>query len=372
MRDRTERVAIISRESDTRTLDISMLEAELDGRGIDVTVLSRLLTKERSLKALAYVGHVLRQEAAILTSDVVVLDTYCIPASMIPHRKSTKVVQMWHALGAVKKFGWQTVGKEGGSSERIARLMKMHRGYDYVVCASDVTARHFCEAFKTDASRIVKQGLPRIDYIKSISAGDRREDMLAKIYSRYPQIKQGSAGTEENPKKTILYAPTFRRGRAVDVESLIEALDLTKFDLVVKLHPLYRADDADAGATSIIYDDEFSSFDWLAAADIVISDYSSFVIESTLADKPLFIYAYDIDDYESNTGLNIDFDSEPIAPYVFRDAEALAAAVDRTFNGTGGKPGYDMEALHAFRDKYIDIDTDGCTTALADFIVSLL
>lgn len=355
VKKKTGKVAIISRESDSRTLDIAMLEAELLRRGVDVTVLSKLLTKEKSLKALGYLGHVMRQEAAILGSDVVVLDTYCIPASMIPHGKGTKVIQMWHALSAVKKFGWQTVGKEGGSSERTAKLMKMHRGYDYVTCASDVTADHFCEAFDVDKSRIVKCGLPRIDYIKSVALGDRREEMRRKILARYPQL--------DSEKKTVLYAPTFRRGKSVDVQSLIDALDPARFDLVVKLHPLYRGAQEEAEQANVIYDDDFGSYDWLSVADVIISDYSSFVIESTLADKPLFIYAYDLDDYEANTGLNMDFGSEPIASYVFRDADLLAKQL------AGGE--YDLGALRAFRDRYIDVDTENCTAALADFIESL-
>lgn len=368
MKAKTKKVAIISRESNTRTLDIAMLESELLSRGMDVTVLSKLLTKEKSVKALGYLGHVLRQEAAILAADVVVLDTYCIPASMIPHRKGTKVIQMWHALGAIKKFGWQTVGKEGGSSLKVARLMKMHHGYDYVVCASEVTADHFCEAFKTDRSKIVKYGLPRIDYIKSVAAGDRHADMLSKICAKYPQLAKGQKDSSpESAKKTVLYAPTFRRGKTVDVQSLVDALGTDRYNIVVKLHPLYRGDFAAAdSAANVIYDDDFTSFDWLAAADIIISDYSSLVIEATLADKPLFIYAYDLDEYEENTGLNIDFDSEPISPYVFRDAGKLADAIAAAADGD-----YDMDALRAFRDRYIDIDTGNCTAALADYIERL-
>ena len=99
-------------------------------------------------------------------------------------------------------------------------------------------------------------------------------------------------------------------------------------------------------------------------ADIIISDYSSFVIESSLADKPLYIYAYDLEEYEVNTGLNIDFAAEPVAPYVFRDAVELAEAID--------KNDYDVEILHAFRDRYIDIDTSNCTAGLADFIEGLM
>lgn len=399
-KDRKKKVAIISRESNDRTLDIAMLEAELIKRGIEVRVLCRLLTKDKSLKALGYAGHVLRQEAVILDSDAVVLDTYCIPASMIPHRRGTKVIQIWHALSAIKKFGWQTVGKEGGSSEKTARLMRMHRGYDHVAAASDITAGHFCEAFDVSPDRIVKYGLPRIDYIRSVSGGSRRGDTARRIYSRYPMLVKADE-IKESPaakKKTVLYAPTFRRGKAVDVQSLIDALDPERYDLVVKLHPLYRiedgADDERGGASrsgraaekaNIIYDDEFSSFDWLSVADIVISDYSSFVIESTLADRPLFIYAYDLEEYADNTGLNIDFENEAISPYVFRDADKLAACMDEVCADEGGgraaadKNSYDMEALHAFRDRYIDIDTgegrdreNYCTERLADFIESLL
>lgn len=381
MRSKCKRVSIISRESNSRTLDVAMLESELLRRGADVTVLSRLLTKDRSLRSLAYAGHVLRQEAAILASDVVVLDTYCIPASMLPHRKGTKVVQMWHALGAIKKFGWQTVGKEGGSSEKVARLMKMHHGYDYVVSPSDVTSEYFCEAFNTDRSRIVKYGLPRIDYIRSVAGGSRQADTAARITAKYPQLKRSRPGDraydDSASRKTVLYAPTFRPGRTVDPQPLIDALGTDRYNIVIKLHPVYRGASAPANA-EVIYDDDFSSNDWLSVADIVISDYSSFVIESTLADRPLFIYAYDIEDYEASTGLNIDFESEPIAPYVFRDAETLASAVEAACTGgTDPCSGYDIGALRSFRDRYIDIDIGGadeeyhCTSALADFILSL-
>ena len=351
------RVTIISRESDSRTLDVGRLEAELLSRGLEVKVLSRLLTKDLSAKMLSYGAEVLKQEAAILGSDVVVLDTYCIPASMLPHRRRTKIVQMWHALAAVKKFGWQTVGLKDGSSARTASLMRMHRGYDHVVCASDITAEHFCEAFRTDKSRIAKYGLPRIDYIKSVSRGERREEMRSKILRRYPQL-----GTED--KRTVLYVPTFRRNTELDLTGLIESIDKEKFDLVIKLHPLYRHVKNEAeDREGVIFDDEFSSFDWLSAADIIISDYSSLVVESTAADRPLYLYTYDMDEYRGSTGLNMDFEKEPIADYVFSDAAELAKALEEP---------YDMEKLRAFRERYIDIDTGNCTSDLADFIESLI
>lgn len=356
MLKRRERVTIISRESNERTLDVELLEKELCRRGIDVRTLCRLLTKERSLKSLSYIGHVFRQIAYIAGSKVVVLDTYCIPVSMLPHHRGLRVIQMWHALSAVKKFGWQTVGMKDGSSPGTARLMRMHKGYDYVLCASDATARFFCEAFRVTADKIVKLGLPRIDFIKRAADGDLRDELLRRITEEYPEL--GRHGRE-----IIVYAPTFHRGSPVDVQGLASAIDPDKYDLVVKLHPIDNESSEHAEGPGIYYDDKFTTFEMLSAADRFISDYSSLVVEATLADIPMYLYVYDEDEYRYTTGLNMNFDEEAIGKYVFRDPESLAAAMEEP---------YDYDALAAFRDKYIQADTENCTGQIADFIEKLL
>lgn len=374
-------VAIISRESDEKTLDVSMLEKELRQRGVRVKVLSKLLTKDRSLKsASGYIGQIIRQEAEILRSDVVVLDTYCIPASMIPHRSGTKVVQMWHALGAVKKFGWQTVGKPDGTSERTAKLMRMHVGYDYVICPSDVTKKYYCEAFRVGEDKIVKLGLPRIDYIRNVTHGEGAARARERVLKWYPALgstvnknagSADAAGTEN--KKTVLYAPTFRRGAAPAVSTLADALDPAEYNILVKLHPLYGGGGR-IFRDNIIYDEEFSTYELLAASDLIISDYSSLVIEATLSDKPLYLYTYDIDEYEKTTGLNMDFEKEAIGKYAFKEAADLAAAL---------KEQYDTKALREFGMKYIEVCgawdegkghesvPSACTEELTDFIISI-
>ena len=355
---RTGKVTIISRESDETTLDIAMLEEELKSRGIDVEVMTKLFTKDKTAGDIAgYLGTVAKQEAAILKSDVVVLDTYNIPVSMLPRIGRTKVIQMWHALSAVKKFGWQTVGNEDGTSERTATLMRMHKGYDYVIAASDATAEHFCEAFRTDRSRIVKLGLPRIDYINSAVRGDARFRTFGAIYAKYPDL------AKNRNKKIVLYAPTFRKGSMPDIRGLADALDPERYALIVSLHPLYRTEEELPQGDNIIYEEGMSSFDLLGVADIIISDYSSIVVEGTLADKPMYLYIYDIDQYSETTGLNVNFDEEAIGKYAFRDAAELAKQLEEP---------YDMEALRAFRSKYIEVDTENCTGQLADFIQSLL
>lgn len=343
------KVTILSRESDRPTLDISLLEQELKKReGIKVVVLCKMLKHNY----FSYFAHTLRQIREIRSSDVIVVDTYIIPVSLFRHRSDQTVIQMWHALGAIKQFGWQTVGRSDGRSGRISKLMRMHAGYDQIVCASDVTAKYFCEAFRAAADKIVKLGLPRIDYIKK-----EYPEMVGRIYERYPQLAEG----KKEGRKTVLYVPTFRRGRPVDVKPLADSIDRERYDLVVKLHPI---DEEQIEKTEgVIYDREFDSYDMLRVADIVISDYSSYVIEATLADKPLYLYTYDIDEYRERVGLNMDPASEPISGCVYTDAASLAEALDRP---------YDMEKLRLFRKRYIDIDTENCTKQLADHIVSLI
>ena len=349
------KVAILSREGDRKSLDIRLLEKELRSRGIEVRTMTKLFTKDKSMAdSLSYAKVVLSQAAAIAWADVVVVDTYIIPVSMLPHFGRTKVIQMWHALSAVKKFGWQTVGSPDGTPERKATLLRMHKGYDFVTAPSDATAEHFAEAFRTDRSKIVKLGLPRIDYILEATQGDGRYRAIGEMYALYPQL----AATE---RKVVLYAPTFRKGSMPDVKGLAEALDPEKYELIVRLHPLYQTEAELPQGDNIIYEEKIPTFDLLAAADIIISDYSSLVVEATLADKPMYLYTYDIDSYKETTGLNMDFAEEAIADYVFKDAAELAEALD--------KP-YDIEALRAFRAKYIEVDTDNCTGQLADFIES--
>ena len=345
------KVTLISRESNNKTLDFRLLEEELMRRGIEVEVLTRLLEKKLSLKSAAYLGHMVRQMKAISDSSVVVLDTYCIPVSMFGHNRDTTVIQMWHALSAIKKFGWQTVGKADGSSEKVARIMRMHEGYDKVLCASDVTARSFCEAFRVSEDKIVKLGLPRIDYIL-------KEDPAIEHRIKNQYMDLGN-------KEVILYAPTFHKGRPADVRGLAEALDLEKYALLVRLHPLDSTSPEDhVKIPGVVYEPYYDTYDLLRVADYVISDYSSFVVEASLTGKPLYLYTYDIDEYRNTTGLNVNFAEEAIGKYLFKDAAALAAELEN-------EP-YDYDALAEFSHKYVDIDTHNCTERLADYIETLI
>ena len=343
------KVTMLSRQGNDPSLDFLLLKEALLERDPELEVVFLCQEMEKSIPGMIrYLGHLFRQMVNIAQSEFIVLDSYCISASILRHKKGLEVFQMWHALGAIKRFGYQTVGQKTGSDPVVTKAMHMHRNYDYIACASDATARFFMEAFGYGPEHIAKLGIPRIDYIL-------RDDPAMKeaIFRRYPQMAGG--------KINVLYAPTFRKGSATNPEDLIRHMDFSRYTLVIRLHFL----DGNAGKLEdrdgVVIADEFDTYDILKACDVVISDYSSFVIESSLLDKPIYLYTYDLEEYRRETGLNVDYTEEPIGRYQFQKAAELCEAMDQP---------YDHGPRQALRDKYVDVDTEDCAGKMAEFLLN--
>ncbi len=342
------KIAIISRQSDVPTLDIQMLDDRFKKSGIKTVILTKKLNKSIS-GMFSYALHLISQMYHIATSKVVILDGYCILVSILPKKKNQKVIQMWHALGAIKKFGWQNVESPDGHSREIAEVMKMHNNYDYVLTPSRITGEFFAEAFRVQEEKLVLCGLPRIDYIRS-----QDEKVGKSIFDRYPEMSD---------KTGVLYVPTFRKNSELDLKELIARFDFDRFAFIIKKHFLDKGDYSWAEKAGAIVDTEFSSMDWLRVCDKVITDYSAIAFEAAIADKDIYIYQPDSDEYENNVGLNIALEDESISDYVCRTESELFKKLAQT---------YDHDAMIKFREKYIEIDLNDCTGQLRAFAEALL
>lgn len=340
-----KKVVFISRQSNRTSLDFTMLIERLrEDDSLSVVVLTRTLDKSL-LGITRYFFHMFRQMYHLATSRAVIVDSYCILVSILHHKKQLKVMQIWHALSAVKKFGYDTIDRPDGSSRETAEKMKMHRNYDFVACASKTTADFFCSGFDVKKEKIVFLGLPRIDYILK-----DKSDVAELIRQKYPPIAK---------KRNIIYIPTFRKGRGIAIKPLIDGIDLKKYNLIIKLHPLDKETDHYKEDEGVIYEERFNSYDLIEIADAIISDYSAFVVEASLAEKPMYLYIYDFDEYVNKNGVNVNFIDEAIGKYAFKDAKALIDAMEQE---------YDYDALSSFCNKYIDVKREDCTGQLADFI----
>ena len=107
-----ERITFISRQSNEKSEDMLLLERELRRQmpGTELVFLCRRIDGGIGSK-IGYCFHILTQMKYIATSKVVVLDSYCISVSALRQRRSLVVIQMWHALGSLKKFGLSIVGE---------------------------------------------------------------------------------------------------------------------------------------------------------------------------------------------------------------------------------------------------------------------
>ena len=347
------KITYISRQSNNESIDFKSIREEIEKKYPEISyiVLSKKLeAKDGIIKQLfPNILNIFKQMYHLATSKVIILDTYCITACVLPHKKETKVIQIWHALGAVKKFGYQTIGAKYGASEKIARIMCMHKNYDYVLAPSKVTAGLYKKAFNVEEDRIKYLGMPRIDYILNIDDEKKQE-----IFNKYPILEQ---------KQNILYVPTYRKGERVELDELVEKMNLNKYNLIIKLHPLDLKDYTYIEKTGVIYENKFKTYDLLKVANKVITDYSSLSIEASLLNIPVYFYTYDIKKYAQENGINFDFEKEPIGIYNSQNIDKLLKLLEEN---------YDYEILNQFKNKYVSINTNQCTKQIVEFIARLV
>lgn len=344
------KIVFISRQNDEPSLDCLLLSKAICDKEENIEIVKEFRRIPDSfIGKIKYVLYMLtRQMYLFATSKVVILDGYCILASVLNHKKDLRIVQMWHAMGALKKFGYAALGNEEGKDPEISKILQMHRNYDYVICSSENCVNYYEEAFRIEKEKIIIASLPRVDLLvdsKKISFTQE------KIYKTYPNLRK---------KKNILYVPTFRMHAKMQekVQDLIAKIDLTKYNLIVKLHPLTK-ENMELG--QVLECEEYSALELLDVANYVISDYSAFIFEVAVAQKPLFLYTFDLEEYIHQRGFFIDYCKE-MPSKQYRSAGEVANAIERDE--------FDMPKIKQFADKYVEYKS-GCSQKLADFICAL-
>ena len=96
-------ISFISRQSETPSMDFRYLinEIKTNYPQYEVVVLCKMIPSGIGGK-IRYVSEMFRQMKVMAVSRVVVLDGYCILASMLSHKKDLKIVQIWHALHSLQ------------------------------------------------------------------------------------------------------------------------------------------------------------------------------------------------------------------------------------------------------------------------------
>lgn len=287
------------------------------------------------------------------TSRYVFLNDNFFPIAFMNFKRETTVTQLWHAPGAFKKFG------ASADKDSTGILKKISENTDYLIVSSKNIEDYYSEAFQIPKSKIKPLGLPRSDYYFE----NHDINALKSDFSKKYVISKD--------KKIILYAPTFRDEEKYN--NVFNYLDLDMFNdqlgndyiLALRLHPKIKnfyCDDISSKGEYIDCSDYPSEQELLLISDILITDYSSIMIEFAMLNKPVVFFTYDFDSYlAKERGFYFDFKSTVPGPVV-SDSDSLISVIK---NGE-----FDENRLSGFVKTQFD-EMDGKSSArVVDFLLN--
>lgn len=257
-------------------------------------------------------------------SRFIFLNDNFFPLAFMNFKPENTVVQLWHAPGASKKFG--------GSVDIESRemLSKISQNTDYLIVTSEKIKDYYSEAFQMPKSKIKVLGLPRMDYYFENHDLNKIKNDFCREYNISPD------------KKIILYAPTFRDEEKYN--NVFNYLDLDRFNevlgdeyvLALRLHPKIKnfyKDDISAKGKYIDVSGFSSEQELMLISDILITDYSSIMIEYSVLNKPTVFFTYDLDSYLANErGFYYDFKATVPGPIVHTSDELIETIKNDDFD----------------------------------------
>ena len=219
------------------------------------------------------------------------------------HPKRT-FINLFHAI-AVKKIG----------DVNFSNQKKEVDLWDYFLVSSHFEANFIKKQFGLTDQNMLVFGQPRNDILVI-----------------------NSQSSEKRSKMLILYAPTFRDFSDTklfpfedkDLDLLDSFLSENNMEIVIRLH----INDENRYKKSVLYSNlkniHFSGSketpsvnDILHTFDLLISDYSSIVLDYLLLNKPVIYLPYDYDEYKQVRGFSFDFHKHRAGPIANTQKELI-------------------------------------------------
>lgn len=258
-------------------------------------------------------------------------------------KKNTIYINTWHGAGT-KKIGNACSGRNDYDLSNV----------NIMLTQSEFENQIFIRDFKCLPESLHKIGFPRNDELFHFTDNDR---------DRFREELSIPCG-----KKVILYAPTWRDSRdgglsyrvepPINIEKWRKALS-DNFVLLFRMHPfttIFNMQYDDFARDVSIYENLNHI---LAVTDVLITDYSTIVYDSAVANIPFICFGFDYDRYFKERGFY--FDLKAVYPGGVLSSED--EVIRRIFDVSKGK---DKEKYKAFREKYIEAGGDSVEKVLIE------
>jgi len=354
------RVVLATSHADRLDGNLAFIRDELGRRTPPVPVAVLAFRHAPGVRGrVAAMVHAVRSGFQLATARVFVVDDYFFALYVIHPRPGTIRVQVWHAAGAFKKFGYSVLDRSFGADEALVERVPIHANYDLCLVSAAAIAPHYADAFRLPLDRFTSRvGIPRTDLFFDESRRARAE---AEIRRRY--------GIPTD-RRVVLYAPTYR-GDSVTAARFAEHLDLRALAdaigddhvLLLRLHPFIRRRAALAGDLSgfaLDVSDHPDINELMLVSDVLVTDYSSTIFEFALLGRPIAFLAPDREAYVGERGFYLDFPEDLPGP-VFETTTALAAYLRA---GT-----FDTARVEAFAAASFDVADGRASERFVDLVV---
>ncbi len=248
------------------------------------------------------------------------------------------VIQTYHGLPT--KRGEYMRPKSGNKPGFLHRkiLEYRFRPITHFLSSSPLVTELFSSRFNIPPERFLETGYPAYDALISLENGYITDEITRphRFNRFWPNAPEAD--------KLILYAPTFRRRKRtrwfpfddLDLNALADFLEEKKALMALRAHPNEGLDISryrEISSRFVSGDQKTIEdvYELLAAADVIMTDYSSIYIEGLLLDLPVVFIPYDLDTYER--GLPLPFEQISPGPSVYSQKRLLAPlndAIERT------------------------------------------
>lgn len=339
------KITFISYKSEKLEKDFKLIAKKLEKEEKYNLVYILIKYQNTLVGKVKYLFNCIKQLYNINTSKIVILDYNNFVVSNFK-RKGTKVIQVWHASGAIKKFG--------NDIEREYPI----KNYDYVISASGFWKEIYSTAFNVPKDNVLPLGIPRTD---SLFNKKKLEKYKKSMIEKYPQIKD---------KKVVLYAPTFRGDpinnisyQKIDLKYIKDRLG-DDYIIIYKFHPwLEEVNMYDKNKDGIINGNKESIRKLFSVTDYLICDYSAVIFDFSILEKPIIFFAPDLEEYKIDRGMYEEYEKIMPGPICKNEDDVLKSIKENCFN---------LEELKEFKNKYFDFKDGKSTERVVEFIKSLI
>lgn len=266
-------------------------------------------------------------------------------------------VDTWHGT-PLKKIG----GDENKTSMLVKKKNRGKLDSETIRCAqSEYDRMIFERIFHATEDSFLMCDLPRNDGLLRYTEKEQK-DVRSRL--KIPE-----------DKSVILYAPTYReylvnrmgKNFLAPPISLEKWKDMLCRDYVLLVRAHYAVSEAMG-----IKDDEFvrdvSEYPYLndlyAVSDVLISDYSSVYIDYSILERPMFCFAYDLEEYARERGLYMDLKKELPCTVHEKEDSLLEDIVHMDY-------GKCVKKSRAFHMKYAPYAGNSCNVVVDEMIKRL-